>query len=74
MKTVRNPLPVFRMFSGKKYKLWNSSYHVSEIKRDAKQYRKRGLLARVVSAPDPLAPKDTVYGVYVSGSIFNIRG
>ncbi len=71
-KKLKNPLPLYKTFDGKRYKRWNSTYHLSVAVGAAKDYRRHGLLVRVVTEDDMFAPKNLVYGVYVHGSVFNI--
>ena len=59
-----------RVFNGKRYYLWNSSWRKGDLTRDAKKIRKEGKLqARVVTLLDRYAPKGKSYELYVYGSI-----
>ena len=59
-----------KVFNGKRYYLWNSSWRKGDLVREAKKIRKEGKLqARVVTVPDKYALKGKSYELYVYGSI-----
>jgi len=60
-----------KVFNGKRYYLWDSSFTKGKLSRQASSLRGRGLKTRVVAVPNKYAPKDVSYELYVYGSIYD---
>lgn len=58
-----------KVFNGKRYFLWNSSWRKGILTREANSLKKKGLNARVITVEDKYAPKNKSYELYVYGSL-----